>query len=119
MSVRNTSEEGVVRRENLAGGGGGLEEITGKEDWIGKYLPRYQTREHFILSVSFHHHRVPTVRGILQKLSESRHWLDFVNNLKDENANFKELVPERVRNWILQICSEEEGPVSIYFQKSP
>ena len=36
MSVRNTSEEGVVRRENLAGGG--LEEITGKEDWIGKYI---------------------------------------------------------------------------------
>ena len=40
MSVRNTSEEGVVRRENL-GRGVGLEEITGKEDWIGKYLPGY------------------------------------------------------------------------------
>lgn len=40
MSVRNTSEEGVVRRENLAGGGG-LEEITGKEEWVGKYLPGY------------------------------------------------------------------------------
>ena len=41
MLVRNTSEEGVVRRENLGGGGGGLEESTGKEDWIGKYLPGY------------------------------------------------------------------------------
>lgn len=40
MSVRNTSEEGVVRRENLAGGGG-VEEITGKEEWVGKYLPGY------------------------------------------------------------------------------
>ena len=29
-----------MRRENLAGGGG-VEEITGKEEWVGKYLPGY------------------------------------------------------------------------------
>ena len=54
--------------------------------------------------------------GILQKMSESRHWLDFVNNLKDENANFKHLVPEHARNWILQVCTEKEHPVRLYFQ---
>ena len=93
MSVRNTSEERVVKRENL-GRWEGWRKLPGRSTLtLGrKYIPRYQTWEHFILSVGFHNHRIPTVRGILQKLSESRYWLDFVNNLKDKDTNFKELV---------------------------